>query len=237
VFKGFGVNSSQALFVLRGIEKKVAKITALRHGKGRHAKINVVLDGKQTLNLEAEVALKENLKIGQELSSARLDELEKLGHFQRCYDAAAFYLSFRPRSQFELKRQLTKRGFSAENIDASIKRLKEHNLVNDDAFARFWVENRQRFSPRGRRLIISELRQKGVAADTAEQATAAINELDAARRAAASRAIKLTGEEDQKFQQKLGQYLLRRGFSYEISKIISAALRQEMGKEGNGSEA
>ncbi len=41
----------------------------------------------------------------------------------------------------------------------------------------------------------------------------------------------------QQFQQKLGQYLLRRGFSYEISKIISAPLRQEMGKEGNGSEA
>ena len=86
-------------------------------------------------------------------------------------------------------------------------------------------------------MIISELRQKGVAADTAEQAAAAIDELDAARRAAVSRAIKLTGEEGQKFQQKLGQYLLRRGFSYEISKIISAALRQEMGKEGNGSEA
>ena len=88
----------------------MARITALRLGKGRNKKANVSLDGKLAFNLEPEVALKEGLKVGQELSASRIEALIKTSHQQSCYDAALRYLGYRPRSEYEIRQRLYQRG-------------------------------------------------------------------------------------------------------------------------------
>ena len=64
------------------------KITSLKAGRGREKKVNIFLDGKPALNLLTETALKEGLKVGQELSESRLETLAGLDRAQRCLNAA-----------------------------------------------------------------------------------------------------------------------------------------------------
>ena len=79
------------------------KITALRIGRGRRKRVNVSLDGRFAFSLEAEVAVKEGLQVGQELSANQIEALTRFDHFHRCLNAATHYLSYRPRSEFELR--------------------------------------------------------------------------------------------------------------------------------------
>ena len=152
------------------------KITAIRGGKVRRKRVNVFLDGKFAFSLEAEVAMKEDLKVGQELSASQIEALAGSDQFHRSLNAAARYLSYRPRSEFELRQKLHQRGFDGDSVEVVVAKLKEQGLVDDMAFAQFWKDNRESFSPRSQRLTGLELRRKGVADDTIAQVVDAIDD-------------------------------------------------------------
>jgi len=194
----------------------VALITALRFGKGRSKKASVLLDDKSVFSLEAEVALKEGLRVGQELSAEHVEALKKASRRQRCRDAAIRFLGYRPRSQQEIRQRLKQNGFYEEFIEAVIKDLGKQGLVDDAEFARFWVENRQSFSPRSRYLTELELKQKGVPGEIIEPAVSSIDDSDNAYRAAQSKARSLKTGDYQDFRRRLGDYLKRRGFGYGV---------------------
>lgn len=204
------------------------KITALRAEGGRKKRIGVYLDGRPVFKLEAEVALKENLKVGQELSEEALSVLARLNLYSRTLKAATNYLSYRPRSEFEVKERLRRRGFAECDIEAVIARLKEQGLVDDVAFAEFWRENRASFSPRSRYLTSLELRRKGVSSEVAETATGALDDGESAYRAALPRALRLSLSDYQGFRRRLGGYLRRRGFAYDVINPTLARLWQEL---------
>ena len=204
------------------------KITAIRIGKGRRKRVKVFLDGKFAFSLEAEVALKDGLEVGQELSNSQIEALAKSDHFQRCLNAAAHYLSYRPRSEAEIRQRLHQRGFDSDNVGAVLARLKEQGLVDDMAFAQFWKENRQSFSPRSQWLIKLELRRKGIADDIIDQVVNA-DDGDCAYRAALSKARSLPLSDYQGFRHRLGEYLKRRGFSYGVINHTVERIWQEQG--------
>ncbi len=77
-------------------------------------------------------------------------------------DAAARFLEARSRSIAEVRRRLTGAGYVANLVDGAITRLLELGILDDEAFARAWVESRDRARPRGERAIRSELGLKGV---------------------------------------------------------------------------
>ena len=148
----------------------MGKITALRARKGRRKRVNIFLDGEYAFSLEGEVAVKEGLRVDQELSPERIEEITSANSYRRCYDAAALFISYRPRSEPELRERLRKRNFPAESIDEVVTRMKEQGLVDDTAFAQFWTENRDSFSPRSQWLTGMELRRKGVSEEIIQQA-------------------------------------------------------------------
>jgi len=192
------------------------KITALRVERGRRKRVKIALDSKSAFSVEAEVAAKEGLQIGQLLSEDQIEALARSDHYHRCLNAAVHYLSYRPRSESELKERLRQRGFDDDTQEAVRTRLKELGLVDDMAFAQFWKDNRESFSPRSRRLTKLELRQKGVANDIIDQVVDAIDDDDSAYRAALSKARSLPRSDYQRFRRRLGEYLKRRGFSYGV---------------------
>jgi regulatory protein len=77
-------------------------------------------------------------------------------------DAAARYLEARPRSVAEVRRRLTTAGYRATLVEAAIARMGELGYLDDDAFARTWVESRDRARPRGEHALRQELRLKGI---------------------------------------------------------------------------
>ena len=210
------------------------KITSLKAGRGREKKVNISLDGKPAFNFLAETALKEKLEVGQELSESRMEALDGLDRAQRCLNAAFRYLAYRPRSEAEIRQRLLRRGFDSVTADNALARLKERGLVDDAAFARFWEDNRESFSPRSRRLTGLELRRKGLPADVIDSVVREIDETDCAYRAASVRAGRLPLSDYQLFRRRLAAYLGRRGFDYDIIKETVDRLWEERGRKQVG---
>ncbi len=207
----------------------MSEITALRVGRGRGKRVNVFLDGKFAFSLEAEVVAKEGLQIGQELSAEQIGAMVGSDHFHRCLNVAVRYLSYRPRSEFELRERLRQRSFDGDKVEAVLTKLKEQGLVDDMAFAQFWRDNRESFNPRSRWLTKLELRRKGVANDIIDQVVDAIDDDDSAYRAAQRKARNLPLSDYRLFQRRLGEYLKRHGFGYRVINHTVERLWQEKG--------
>ena len=203
------------------------KITALRSGKGRGKRINVFLDGKFAFSLGTEVTVKEGLQVGQALSSNQVEMLTRSDHFQRCLNTATHYLSYRPRSESEIRERLRRRGFDGDCIEAVVTRLKEQGLVDDVAFAEFWKDNRESFSQRSQRLTKLELRRKGIDSNIIDQVVNGTDDSDSAYRAALGKARRLPLSDYQGFRRRLGEYLRRRGFNYEVINHTVERIWQE----------
>jgi len=174
------------------------------------------LDDRFACSLETETVIKEGLQVGQELSASQIGALTRSNHFYRCLNAAIHFLSYRPRSEFEVKERLLRRDFDNNTVEAVIAKLREQGLVDDAAFAQFWKENRDSFSPRSQWLTKLELRQKGVTDDLIDQVTNTIDDDDSAYRAALSKARSLPKSDYKGFRRRLGEFLKRRGFGYGV---------------------
>jgi regulatory protein len=146
---------------------------------------------------------------------------------QDCLDAAYRYLSYRPRSEGEIRQWLRGRRFPKEVIQAAIARLKEQNLADDLAFAQFWTDNRLSFRPKSRRLIKKELRDKNVSAEIIEQVTGDIDDEDTAYRLGSRRLPGLSRLDYPDFYRRLSSYLAYRGFNYEVIRETVARLWRE----------
>ena len=207
------------------------RITALKVQKRNRQRVNVHIDDRFAFGLMAIEAMR--LKIGQHLSVAEIARLKKSDQVEVAYERALNFLSYRPRSDAEVRRRLTENEFDSPTIDEVIDRLGRAGLVDDEAFAHYWVENRDAFRPRGSRALRYELYQKGVPDSVIDAALADYDENDAAYRAAASQAQKLARQPDTDTRRtKLIAFLNRRGFSYEITRSIVDRLLTELSEQG-----
>ena len=84
-------------------------------------------------------------------------------------DAAAAFLAVRPRSMAETRRRLCHLGYPSALVDSVVARLVELGYLDDAAFARAWVESRDRARPRGSAALRQELQRAGVARDVIDQ--------------------------------------------------------------------
>jgi len=150
---------------------------------------------------------------------------------QDCLNAAYYYLSYRPRSEAEIRQWLHRRSFANEVAEEAITKLREQNLSDDFAFAQFWKDNRLSFRPKSKRLIEKELRDKKVATEIIEQMTEDINDEEIAYKLGSSRMQALAHLDYPDFLRRLSNYLGYRGFSYQVIRDTAARLWRE--KENN----
>ena len=190
------------------------------------------MGGRFAFSLGAEVVAKENLQVGQELSDNQIELLTGGDQLQRCLAAAYRYLGYRPRSESELRERMQRRGFAAETVAAAVVRLREQHLLDDEAFAQFWKENRESFGPRSQWLTRLELKRMGVMNDVIEQVVVGMDDEENAYRAALQKARRWAPADYQSFRRRLGDYLRRRGFKYEVINHTVEKIWQE---RGNGS--
>ena len=201
-------------------------ITAIERQK-RRPRVNVFLDGRLALSLSLGLAAQAGLRRGDAVTAERLETLRQADERQQARESALRLLAYRPRSEEELRSRLARRGLPLSAVENAIEHLREQGLVDDAAFARYWVEARQQSSPRGRYLLQRELLAKGVAAEMAGEALAAVVDEETARRAAAKKAGTLRNLDYPTFRRRLGQFLLRRGFPYETARALVNELWQQ----------
>jgi len=126
-------------------------------------------------------------------------------------------LRFRPRSEKELRVRLREKGFEPAVCQEAIDLLRQQHRVDDRAFVRFWISNRLSFKPMSRRLLLKELRAKGVEEELLQSCLQEMDvpvETDLARRLLETKARQVNWH-DPVSVRRLAGYLQRRGFSYD----------------------
>lgn len=208
----------------------VKTITALKRQKRNPNRVSVYLDGEYAFGLAK--ILVAWLQVGQQLGPDKVSELQAKDEEEVAYQKALHFLSYRPRSQAEVERNLRKHEASEGVIEDVIARLSRNMLLDDIDFAQRWVENRNTFRPRGAFALRVELRQKGVTENVIDQALKGLDEASLAQAAAAKKLRQLGGLEWHDFRQKLSAHLSRRGFSYEVvADVVRGAWQQAQGGE------
>jgi len=197
-------------------------------------RINLYVDGRFLQGVNATIVLQMGLKLGQELSPDQLERLLSEEAEQQAVDRALNYLSFRPRSREEVRRYLRRKETPPAIIEAELARLDRLDFVNDRTFAEFWIGTREQFSPRGSRALKNELRMKGVERDMVDELVD--DELDEERalRAGHKKATSLVNiptMDYATFRNRLGSFLQRRGFGYEVATKTVRALWKDLKEE------
>ena len=147
--------------------------------------------------------------------------------FRIAKSAALNFLSYRARSEAEVRSRLSRR-FSPNVVEQVIEELAQQDLLNDSNFARVWTENRDTFKPRSAAAIKQELLSKGVARDVAQSAVEGVDDTDGAYRAAQRRAERLRDDDLPTCRRKLMGFLQRRGFSRSVSRETISRLWSEL---------
>jgi len=211
------------------------EITALTAQKRNKDRVNVYLDGRFAFGLAVIEAVQ--LRVGQKLTSDEIVELQLKDEVERSYERALNFLSYRPRSEEEVRRNLRKKDVDEQVIEVVMGRLTRAGLVDDREFARYWVDNRARFNPRGLRGLRYELRRKGVSYDVIDEALSCFDASAAASKVAEAGARRLSREPPDDFRRKLKAYMARRGFSYQLIKpLVEEKLEERRAEENTESE-
>ena len=198
------------------------KITGIEAQKKNSDRVSIFLEGSYAFGLSKMVAAW--LTVGQSLSEEKIEALQADDTREVAMQRALNFLSYRARSEQEIRANLTRAEIPDVVLEATLQRLRELNLVNDADFARMWIEGRKQFRPRSRRFLAYELRLKGIDEQVAQDALEdqVVDEVEALN-AGRKIARRLATLDVQDFRAKLGGYLGRRGFSYQA---IAPALRQ-----------
>lgn len=220
------INNSSRGFRCRGFLYFMQVITALTRQKRHPDRVNVFLDGEFAFGL-AEIAAA-RLRLGQSVSPEDIASLQQEDTLEKAKQSAYKYLSYRPRSIAEVERNLRDKSYDEFVVEQAVTRLKELQLVDDLAFAQFWVEQRDTFKPRSAMALRQELMQKGVARDIIDDVLADVDETNAARKAAAMRVARWQHLPEDQFRKKMGGHLQRRGFNYGVIREITDELWENL---------
>ncbi len=194
-------------------------ITGLKVQKRNHQRLSVYLDGEYAFGLSRYVGAW--LHVGQELSEEKIADLLADDALESAYQKSIKFIGYRIRTSSEVEKHLRKKGIEPQIISNVMERLALNGLLNDESFAKNWIENRNEFRPRSHRLLASELRNKGVNSEIIQDVIeSTIPEDELAYLAAKKRIKRYEHLEWQDFQRRLGSFLARRGFSYSTIKPV-----------------
>ncbi|MDZ4719172.1 MAG: RecX family transcriptional regulator [Roseiflexaceae bacterium] len=209
-------------------------ITTLQAQPSDPQRVNVFIDGVFAMGIGLTTLARERLYVGLLVSEADYERLMRIELSEKAVRAALRALDARPRSVAEIRERLQRKGFDQDLAEAAITRLADLGLLDDTAFARFWVEGRRNGRPRGPGALRDELRRKGVDSELIDTTLAdeeLVGDIDAqAERLARAALHKYARAADYaSFARRMGGYLQRRGYSFATIRPIIVQLWQERG--------
>jgi len=194
-------------------------ITSLKRVKYHRDRFNLFVDKKFLCTVPDYLVEKLKLKEGVDVPDDILEEIQAESDKFRASESAYRLLSMRPHSAVELRFKLRKRGFADEIIEPIIKKFKKEGYLNDRNFAEVYVKSRLSSKPRGRRMLLSELLQKGVRRELANEvldsALGVTSEEELALKLLQKNRNRLLKEKSVDLKLKIRNYLGYRGFGYE----------------------
>lgn len=158
------------------------------------------------------------------------ESLDGEEHFVKAKDAALRFLTYRARSEAEVRRRLAKK-YGPEVIEQVIETLLRQHFLDDNSFAQEWRGNREQHRPRAKRMVQQELRQMGVSSEVIQESLEGFSDETNAYGAGVKLARKLAARNfpDEELRRRISSLLQRRGFSYSIVRETVDKLCWDLG--------
>ena len=197
-------------------------VTSLKPQKN-NKRVNVYVDNKFGFGIDLENLVKFGIKTNQEFTSEQLNKIIKEAEFQKTYDKLLRFVTPRPRSEKEVDMWFNRKKI-AESLFAGLKaKLSKLGLLDDKAFARWWIEQRLSYRPRGKRALTSELMQKGIERKLIDKLLldTKVDEMKIAQKLLERKSRSWERYDSDQKKQKQMEFLARRGFGWELIKKLT----------------
>lgn len=215
-------------------------ITKIERQKKNKNRTSIFVDGEFAVGIHEETLVRLGLRKGDALDSKSMENLKREEEILTAKEKAARLLSYRARSEKEIRDRLKKKPFKEPVIEETIAALKRSGLVDDAAFARMFAHDAMVRKPLGKHLLRRELRQKGIANEIIDSVIGEVYDEESEEEFAVELTRKYmnkktgskkksTGVQGQlKEKKRLADYLARRGFDWEtVSSVLSKVLPED----------
>lgn len=199
-------------------------ITSIKQQKNKD-RVNVYLDDEFGFGIDLDNFVLLHLKVDQELTEKEVEEIVKKAEFQKTWEKLLRFVMVRPRAEKEIRDYFRRKKVHESLHEKLFEKLRHLELIDDEKFAKWWVEQRQAFKPKPKRILIQELRIKGIKSDTIEQVLGEekVDEEKMARDLIEKKSYKWKGLEPCSARQKMSQYLAGKGFGWDvIEKVVKS---------------
>lgn len=192
-------------------------ITSIKAQKNQK-RVNIYLDNSFGFGLDLENFMRLQLKVNQELTQEEINEIIKKGELQKSFDKTLRFVMTRPRSLKEVKDYFKRKEIDDSLHQNILERLEKLELLDDQKFAKWWVDQRLEFKHKSKKDITFELRQKGIDTNIIKSVLddSEIDELKIAKELIEKKNYRWSRYEEDERKQKITQYLAGKGFSWEI---------------------
>jgi len=203
-------------------------ITKIEQQKRHPDRVNVYLDGEFAFGLHKDVAVKYALRKGDNIDQSIITRLTSSDEFASAKSKALRFISRRMHAEKELRAKLIEREYHPKIVNEVIEYLRSIDFVNDEKFAKAFVNDFQLRKPAGNRLLQQQLHLKGISSAIIQNVLGETNEsreydnaLQAAMKKLDHYKVSRKKLEPQKQQQRIAQFLQRRGFSWSVISSVS----------------
>jgi len=201
-------------------------ITSIKQQKNKN-RVNVYLDDIFGFGIDLDNFALLNLRVNQEYSQEEIEKVIKKAEFQKTYDKLLRFAMVRPRSEKEVVDYFRRKKIHESMHEEMLKKLKHLDLLNDLAFAKWWIDQRIEFKSKSKRIIIQELRMKGISQNDIDDAfgETVIDEEKMARELLEKKMYKWKSLDPREARQKMSQYLAGKGFGWDvIQKVVDLTI-------------
>lgn len=205
----------------------ITKITVQKKATDRY---NIYLDDSYAFAVDEEVLIRHQLKKGKELTELEMMQIQYEDEIRKAFNQTIHFLSFRMRSEQEIRTYLHKKEWDEPVIDTVIMQLYERKYIDDLEFAKAYALTQINGGKKGPFIIKRELKEKGIKNDFIEQAMQQFSkemQVELAVRLGNKVVNKYKTSSEQNLKQKLEQYLMTKGFSFDIIAIAIEEIEYE----------
>ncbi|MBX4205665.1 RecX family transcriptional regulator [Candidatus Microgenomates bacterium] len=200
----------------------MAIITSIEQQKKRETRVNVYLDNKFAFGIDLDNFVILGLKVGQEITEEQVTQIIRKAEFQKTYEKLLRFAMLRPRSEKEIDGWFKRKKVPEQIWSDLIKKIKHLDLLDDLKFAAWWIDQRNSFKPRSKKLLKLELLQKGIDKETISQVLSdqEMDEVAIATHLLERKKSLIEKLPDESAKQKLVGFLSRKGFNWETIDMV-----------------
>lgn len=201
------------------------KITKIEPQKRNKDRFSLFIDDEFYMGIDQDVIIKHYLTKGMEVDEKFLNEIIKTEEQNKSNNTALNYISFKPRSEKEVRTKLKDKEFDEDIIDNTIAFLYKYNYLNDYDYGKSLINDKKNFKKAGKNLLKQELYKKGIDKDTIEELIEESYDYDEEYEMAYAVAIKkynlIKNEDKNSIYRKLYSLLGRKGYAFDIiNKVV-----------------